>query len=134
MTNPEPEPGDREQAALERFFDMLVQRIGEHPRYGPALRGASEANRLLALDYHRHEGQTAWCVSVRTVAEQDPTGFLPADPEDELAHVSGFGQEAEHCEVLLAHLAARLMADFGFEKVPLPFFSGQPFAGGTAGG
>ncbi|MEM7515439.1 MAG: hypothetical protein AAF368_00755 [Planctomycetota bacterium] len=113
---------------LLRFFDALMKLLSEHERYGPALREAASDGARLALDYHSHGEGEGYCVSVRTCRGEGEEAIL--DPvSEELAHVQGFGRTAEDCEPLLALLAARLMSDFGFEEVPLPYFQGNTFQG-----
>lgn len=115
------------EAEIAAFFDALLDKVGAHARYGPAVERAVEDGRELVLNYHSHGPQHGWCVSICTPGTGVPLLGLEA-PLDELAHVRGVGREEAHCEPLMTILGERMVARFGLSAVPRIYLNGAPRA------
>ena len=68
------------------MFTDLIQKIADHPRYGPAVQGAVEQGLPLALNCHSHGPESDDCVSICTIVE--PVIELIGETQlEELAHI-----------------------------------------------
>jgi hypothetical protein len=113
VTNPE----------LERFFDLVCDRIAAHETYAEKLEQAVESGTTLILNYHTHGPDQAYCVSV--CIEGKP---LIGQELEELAHIRGIGEQREECGPRMAAFAARLVDRYELKQEPLVYLDGAPFA------
>jgi hypothetical protein len=120
--------------ALVAFFDMVLDRIAEHERYGPALRRAVEQDRALALNYHTHGPDQGYCASVCALqgATLDLGGVMRLGGDlEELAHIRGVGKSVEECGTRMAVFASLLRARYRLKREPEIYLDGQPWQGDT---
>lgn len=94
------------------MFAELVQRIADHPRYGPAVEGAVARGDHIVLDYHTHGPDHGYCISICSLQPTLIPGFGTPETE-ELAHVRGFGQSEDQCVPLTTGLADALRERYG---------------------
>lgn len=117
--------------SLVAFFDMVIDRIDEHERYGPAVRAAASDGRTLALNYHTHGPDQGYCASVCALGGEtlDLGGVmrLGADLE-ELAHIRGIGRSEGECGPRMAVFASLLRARYRLERVPEIYLDGNPWS------
>lgn len=122
--------------ALVAFFDLVLERIGEHASYGPAVRRAAAAGRTLALNYHTHGPEQGYCVSVCELAAPsiDLGGVLRVGGElAELAHIRGVGKSEAECGPRMAVFASLLRARYRLGQDPEIYLDGQPWQPGREG-
>ena len=112
---------------LLQFFDLVCDKIDAHSTYSVKLREAASSGQQLLLNYHTHGPGQAYCVSV-CVASKTSAEVGPPDLQEELAHIRGIGATAEDCEPRMAAFAARLVARYGLERMPVVFLDGNPVA------
>ncbi|MEM7311181.1 MAG: hypothetical protein AAF682_31225 [Planctomycetota bacterium] len=114
------------------FFATLLQKIQDHATYGPAMRAAVDADRVLALNYHSHGDPGSWCVSICAL-QRDPTRLLQIGvPElEELVHIRGIGKSAEECIPFCSAFADVLREHYRLTEPPRPFLNGQPVSAET---
>lgn len=120
--------------ALVAFFDMVLDRIAGHDRYGPAVGEAAAAGRPLALNYHTHGPDQGYCASVCALQapSADLGGVLRMDSElTELAHIRGVGREAAECGMRMAVFASLLRARYRLAEPPEIYLDGQPWHPGS---
>ena len=111
---------------LLQYFDVVCDKIAEHPKYGPNLDAAVRAGRQLVLNYHTHGPDQGYCVSVCVRSEALAQLGLAA-PLEELAHIRGIGKSREECAPRMEAFAARLVARHSLAQAPLVFLDGVPF-------
>lgn len=113
---------------LLHYFDIVCDKIAEHPSYSKNLDQAAAAGEELVLNYHTHGADQAYCVSVCT---QNTTlaslGLAP--PLHELAHIRGIGKSREECAARMSAFAARLVQRYRLARPPVVFLDGAPFHG-----
>lgn len=109
------------------MFELLVQKIAAHPRYGPAVADAARRGAPLILNYHSHGNPADFCVSV-CAREPNPLQlFGQEDPLFELAHIKGFGRSREECVPLCGPLGAALQAHYALAQPPEIYLNGRPY-------
>jgi hypothetical protein len=119
--------------ALVAFFDLVLERIDQHERYGPAVRRACEDGRTLALNYHTHGPEQGYCASVCALdaAALDLGGVLRLGGDlQELAHVRGVGRSEAECGPRMAVFASLLRARYRLTRDPEIYLDGQPWQAG----
>ncbi len=108
------------------MFEGLVQKIAEHPTYGPAVERAVAAQHPLVLNYHTHGPDTGYCISVCALVE--PVIRLLGEAElEELAHIRGFGKSEDECRLLTSAFAEAFGARYELAGAPLTYLNGRPF-------
>jgi hypothetical protein len=113
---------------LLQYFDVVCDKIAQHPKYGPNLETAARAGRQLVLNYHTHGPDQGYCVSVCVRSEALAQRGIEA-PLEELAHIRGIGKTREECSPRMEAFAARLVARHRLEREPVVFLDGAPFPG-----
>ena len=108
------------------MFEELIQKIGAHDNYGPAMESAASRKASLVLNYHTHGPGSGYCVSICSKEKS----FLPvlgqAAPLEELVHAKGIGQTEDQCLPLMAPLAQELSVHYGLESPPEIYLNGEP--------
>jgi hypothetical protein len=122
--------------ALVAFFDRVLDLIGEHASYGPAVSRAAADGRPLALNYHTHGPEHGYCASV--CALDGPTldlgGLMRLGGElAELAHIRGVGKSEGECGMRMAVFASLLRARYRLTRDPEIYLGGQPWHPGREG-
>jgi hypothetical protein len=115
---------------LIRFFDLVLQKIAEHPSYAGNLDAAVRAGEPLVLDYHTHGPEHGYCVSLCAAeAPVWPIGADEAPPTNlrELAHIRGIAREASECGPMMRAFSSLLEARFPLSSPPEVYLDGQPF-------
>ncbi len=109
------------------MFEDLVQKIAEHPKYGPAMQGAMAGNAPLVLNYHNHLGESSYCVSI-CAREHNPVKLLDTSEEtlEELAHIRGFGKDEADCLPLTKAFSEALCKHYEIERPPDVYLNGKP--------
>ena len=111
----------------EDVFAGLIQKILEHPRYGPAMEEAVSREAVLVIDYHSHRGDDRYCAAI---SEKQGGALEVLDLGltnlRELVHIEGFGRGAENCLPLCSALARSLSAHYGLAGMPLIYLDGKP--------
>ena len=51
------------------MFESLIQKVEDHPKYGPAMAEAATGKFPLVLDYHTHTTADDYCVSICSKTE-----------------------------------------------------------------
>ena len=110
---------------MRAFFERVLEKLAQHPRYAVAVQRAAERERPLILNYHTHGPAQGYCVSICTRDEKLAVFGLEA-PLEELAHIRGVAQREEQCDPLMGVFAARLRERFGVREEPLVFLNGRP--------
>jgi hypothetical protein len=114
----------REESAA-RYFDDLFSKLAGHPGYSENLRRAAAEQRQLVLNFHTHGPGHGYCVSIGALSPG--MAVLGEDfAVEELAHIRGMAREREEGEPLLRLLADELVARYGLEKRPEPWYDGRP--------
>lgn len=109
------------------MLEPLAEKIGAHPRYGPALAEAVAQGAPLILNYHTHGAPEDFCVSVCTRAP-NPLQILGQGEElIELAHVKSFGRTLEDCVPLCVALGEALAARYRLAQLPGIYLNGRPY-------
>ena len=111
------------------MFERLIEKIQNHPTYGPALRQAIEERWPLVLNYHHHGDVTSWCVAICTTQENLIPLLGPPERLHELAHVRGLGRSEEDCLPLMGTLARELVDTYELAATPTIYKQGRPLAG-----
>ena len=57
------------------MFEELMEKLEAHPRYGPAMHEAVQAQEELVLNYHHHGDPSSWCVAI-CAREASPVAML----------------------------------------------------------
>ena len=115
--------------SLHEFFEMVLARIEQHPRYAVLLRNAVAAQEALVLNYHCHAKGEPYCVSVGVYDGALPLMRIPGEYR-ELAHIRGIGREAADCEPLMGVFAELLQSRFALRSRPTIELDGRPLAQG----
>ena len=116
------------------MFEVLVQKIVEHSKYGPAMEEAVAGNAPLVLNYHNHLGESSYCVSI-CVREHNPVKLLDTGEETlvELAHIQGIGKDEADCVPLTKAFSEALCKHYKIER-PLGFYlNGKPLPAPSSG-
>jgi hypothetical protein len=113
---------------LLQYFDLVCDRIAQHPSYSSQVEKAARSGAQLILNYHTHGAGQAYCVSVCVRNEQLARLGLPA-PLEELAHIRGIGASEDDCRPRMEAFAARLVARYGMSRPPVIALHGEPLAG-----
>jgi hypothetical protein len=99
------------------FFELVLERIEQHPRYKVLLDNAVAAQERLVLNYHTHGTGQPYCVSVGVydgaIAMLGLTGEYR-----EIAHIRGVGRDESECQPLMSVFAALLQQRFELRAVP----------------
>ena len=116
-------------------YSLLVDRILEHPRYGPAMEEATGRDATLVLNYHSHQGDERHCVSI-CEKQEGAIELLDVGLGNlrELVHVEGFGRGEDECLPLCGELARALTKHYGLGQSPLIYLNGEPVGSGAGGG
>jgi hypothetical protein len=117
---------------LLAFFDMVLEKIAEHPSYGQAVSAAAQGGRPLALNYHTHGPGQGYCASVCALDGETPDfgGLLRLGGElEELAHIRGIGQSEAECGQRMSVFAARLRDRYRLGREPEIYLNGRPWQG-----
>ncbi len=114
------------------MFQPLIDKILEHPSYGPAMAQAVETKSLLVLNYHNHGPDTAYCVSIckktlplLNLGSMDPKDIGPSGLE-ELVHIRGFGQTEDQCVPLSGGFGLALQEHYALNSAPTIYLNGHP--------
>lgn len=108
-------------------YGALLARILEHPRYGPAMEEAVARQATLVLNYHSHQGNERFCVSICEKLEGAIEVLdIGLGKLRELVHVEGFGSSREDYLPLCGELARALVSHYGLAKPPLLYLEGEP--------
>jgi hypothetical protein len=119
--------------SLVAFFDLVIDRIDAHERYGPALRSAAAGGRVLALNYHTHGPDQGYCASVCALDGETLRlgGVLAVGADmEELAHIRGVGRSQAECGVRMAVFASLLRARYRLGRDPEIYLDGEPWTPG----
>lgn len=119
--------------ALVAFFDLVLERIAQHERYGPAVRRAAQDGRALALNYHTHGPEQGYCASVCALDSPglDLGGLLRLGGElEELAHIRGVGGSEAECGPRMAVFASLLRARYRLSQDIEIYLDGKPWQPG----
>ncbi len=109
------------------MFESLIQKVEDHPKYGPAMAKAAAGKVPLVLDYHTHTTASDYCVSICSKAPS-PVQILNLGPGEleELVHVGGFGKTEAECVPLATALGKALFAHYDLAELPEVYLNGQP--------
>ncbi len=110
---------------LLSFFDIAIDRIREHPSYGPKLERAARDQRELVLNFHTHGPSHGYCASICTEEGGVPLIGLPGEL-NELAHLRGIAKDLEACEPMMNAFAERLVERYGLLNRPVTWIDGKP--------
>jgi len=113
---------------LLEYFGRVCDKIARHPSYSLKVENAARAGAQFILNYHAHESEQGYCVSVCILDESLARLCLPT-PTEELAHIRGIGSRSEDCGPRMGAFAARLADRYGLKRMPRIFLSGTPLAG-----
>jgi hypothetical protein len=115
------------------WMERILDKLGEHPTYGPAMKTSHARGDRWVLNYHSHGAGQPFCISICFREEKLAVFGLPA-PLEELAHIRAFGPDAEMCVPMSTAFGERLVARYPGAKEPLVFFQGEPLpaAGGPS--
>ena len=107
------------------WIERILDKLQEHPTYGPAVQTSRTRGDQWILNYHSHGEGQPFCISLCWRAEKLAIFGLPA-PLEELAHIRACGQTADQCLPLSKAFSERLLERYPGAKVPLIFFQGEP--------
>jgi len=107
------------------WMERILDKLAEHPTYGPAVKTSHARGDQWILNYHSHGAGQPFCVSLCWRAEKLAIFGLPA-PLEELAHIRSFGQTAEQCVPMSKAFGECLLERYPGAKEPLIFFQGEP--------
>lgn len=117
------------EAEFTEFFEEVLRRIEQHPRYGVLLRNAVEAQDQLVLNYHNHAPDQPYCVAIGVY--DGAIAALGIEGEfRELAHIRGIADVEEACQPLMGAFAELLQSRFALKQTPRIYLNGRPFQGG----
>jgi hypothetical protein len=119
--------------SLVAFFDLVLDKVDEHERYGPAVRDAARDGRSLALNYHTHGPDQSFCASICALDGEtlELGGVLRLGGDlEELAHIRGVGPSADECGVRMAVFASLLRARYRLGRDPEIYLDGRPWTPG----
>jgi len=114
-----------EQEIVE-FFEVVLQRIEQHPRYSVLLRNAVAAQEQLILNYHNHAPNEPYCVAVGVFDASIEALGIEGEFR-ELAHIRGIARDEEACGPLMDGFATVLVNRLGLRKRPRTYLNGAPF-------
>jgi len=101
----------------EKSIEALVrEQIQVHPKYSSNIKQTVDVGKPFYLDYHSHDSDGKFCVSIRTGQDKD----------DELCHIKGFGKNEEECKPLMSMLGNKLKEFYKLDYTPQIFLNGQP--------
>jgi hypothetical protein len=107
------------------FFQLVLERIEQHPRYSVMLQNAVAAQEQLVLNYHTHGAGQPYCVSLgvldAAIAQLSIEGEFR-----EIAHVRGVGRDADECDPLMETFASLLQQRFELRHRPRILLQGEP--------
>ena len=108
------------------MFQPLIDKILEHPSYGPAMASAVEERSTLVLNYHTHGPESGYCVSI--CKKTPPLLNLANEGSDlrELVHIRGFGQSEEQCLPLSGGFGRALQQHYELPHAPEIYLNGEP--------
>ncbi len=109
------------------MIESLIQKIEDHPRYGPAMAGAVTGKLALVLNYHTHTETDDYCVSICSKTEH-PIEILDSGEGnlEELVHIRAFGKTEAECLPLTTTLARALHEHYGLDDLPKIYLNGEP--------
>ncbi len=109
------------------MFATLIEKIEEHASYGPAMREASKVGGTLALNFHRHQGNDRFCVSICRV-ELSPIKVLVSETDalQELVHIEGMAESEEDYLPLCVAFSNALCEHYNIEQPFELYFNGEP--------
>jgi len=107
------------------WFERILDKLEQHPTYGPAMKTSRTRDERWVLNYHSHGEGQPFCISICTREEKLAIFGLPA-PLEELAHIRGVGQHADDCVPLATIFGKLLLERYPGAKEPLVFFQGEP--------
>jgi len=109
------------------MFSTLIEKIEEHATYGPALKNAAAEQRPMVLNFHRHQGNDRFCVSICTV-ELSPIKVLVSEKDalEELVHIEGMAESEEDYGPLCAAFSNALCEHYDLEQPFELYFNGEP--------
>ena len=114
------------QREQKRMIESLIQKIEDHPKYGPAMAGAVTGKLPLVLNYHTHTAADDYCVSICSKTD-DPIGLIGTEGElGELVHIRAFGKTEAECLPLTTTLARALHEHYGLDDLPEIYLNGKP--------
>lgn len=108
------------------MFESLIQKIEEHPRYGPAMAGALTKKLPLVLNYHTHTEADDYCVSICSKTGHAIELLDMGSDLGELVHIRAFGKTEAECLPLTTRLARALHEHYGLEDLPEIYLNGKP--------
>lgn len=112
---------------ITEFFEIVLQRIEQHPRYSVLLRNAVAAQDQLVLNYHNHAPGESYCVAVGVFDASIEALGIEGEFR-ELAHIRGIAKELEACGPLMNGFASLLESRLGLRHRPRIYLNGAPFA------
>ena len=109
------------------MFTTLIQKIDEHATYGPAMKKAAADGSNLVLNYHQHQGNDRYCVSI-CVKELSPIKILISEKEplDELVHIEGVAETEDEYLPLCVAFSNALCEHYGLTESLELYFNGEP--------
>lgn len=110
---------------LPAFFDFAIDKIREHPSYGPKLARAAEQQQELVLNFHTHGPGQGYCASICVVEGGVPLIGLQGELV-ELAHLRGIARELSDCDPFMDAFAERLVKRYSLTQRPITWVDGQP--------
>lgn len=110
---------------IVEFFEEVLRRIVQHPRYGVLLKNAVAAQELLILNYHNHAPGEPYCVAVG-VYDASIAALGIQGEFRELAHIKGIAPVEEACEPLMSVFAQLLQERFALRQRPQIYLNGVP--------
>lgn len=110
---------------IVEFFEEVLRRIQQHPRYGVLLKNAVAAQEQLILNYHNHAPGEPYCVAVG-VYDASIAALGIQGEFRELAHIKGIAPVEEACEPLMSVFAQLLQERFALRSRPQIYLNGAP--------
>lgn len=109
------------------MIESLIQKIEDHPKYGPALVGAVTGKLPLVLNYHTHAAADDYCVSICSKTEHPIEILELCDGNlEELVHIRAFGKTEAECLPLTTSLGRALHEHYGLDHPPEIYLNGKP--------
>jgi len=107
--------------------ESLIQKIEDHPKYGPAMVGAVTGKLALVLNYHTHTDTDDFCVSICSKTKP-PIEILDlgGGTLEELVHIRAFGKTEAECLPLTTTLARAIRDHYGLDDLPEIYLNGNP--------
>ena len=111
------------------MIESLIQKIEDHPTYGPALAAAVTGKLALVLNYHTHTDTDTgdYCVSICSKTKH-PIDILDTGKGklEELVHIRAFGKTEAECLPLSTILARAMCDHYGLDDLPVIYLNGNP--------